>query len=93
MQYLISNTDELMDFIKREDITTDQALEIVCRALNVLSCEKYTKDKLIEVTETFIENYCKNGEKDKPIFLEPLLSLSLIDDETLERMATLTKPI
>jgi hypothetical protein len=66
----INNTDELLEFIKRDDITTKQATEIVCTVLNVIVVFEKTKAELIEATEYYIVTFMNNGISEKPIFLD-----------------------
>jgi phosphatidylglycerophosphatase A len=68
----INNTDELLAFIKREDVTAKQGTQIVCAALNVFSCYDKTKPELIKLTDYFIKNFCKTDAAKYPIFLEQL---------------------
>jgi len=74
MEYQINNTDDLLVFIKLDDITADQATEIVCKALNVVSIFSKTKEELIAVTEYHIQRFCKNEVSERPFFLEQLNS-------------------
>ena len=57
MQIIINNTTELLEFIKREDITTKQATDVVCKALKVICFYGLTKKELIEQTEYCINNF------------------------------------
>jgi len=65
----INNYDELLEFIKREDIPVKQATEIVCKAFGVICLFEKTKDELIEDTENHIKQYCQNDSLGQPIFL------------------------
>jgi hypothetical protein len=69
MEILINNHNELLEFIKRKDIPTKQATEIVCKALNIICLFETTKEDLIRDTEYFINNYCQNDSIERPIFL------------------------
>jgi hypothetical protein len=80
MTIQINNTTELLEFIKREDITVRQATEIVCKALRVVCFFEMTKDKLIKDTEYHINKYCINNSGERPIFLGQLdLEISIKD--------------
>jgi len=69
MTIQINNSDELLEFIKREDIGPKEATEIVCKALNVICLFEKTKEELIRDTEYFINNYCQNEKQERPLFL------------------------
>lgn len=70
MKIQINNYNELLEFIKREDINTNQATEIVCLTLNVLCPLLLSKEKLIETTEYYINNFCQNNNSNRPTFLQ-----------------------
>lgn len=72
MDIQINNLTELIALIKRNDITTEQANEIVCKALSVIVLFGETKAKLIEETEYYIETYMKKAISERPIFLDKL---------------------
>ena len=68
MEIQINNYTELLEFIKREDITVKQATEIVCKALRVVCLFEKSKDELIKDTEYHINKYCINKTGERPIF-------------------------
>ena len=68
----ITTPAELLDFIKRDDVTPKQATEIVCKVLRVVCIFEITKDKLIKNTEYHINKYCINYSGERPIFLGQL---------------------
>ena len=70
MEIQINNTAELLGFIKREDINSTQATEIVCKALNVLCLFEKSKDEVINATEYYINKFCQNNNSERPIFLD-----------------------
>ena len=70
MEITISNYAELLDFIKREDITTEQAQEVVCKFLKVVCFPERTKEQLIDSTEKYINLFGKRDKSSRPIFLE-----------------------
>jgi Asp-tRNA(Asn)/Glu-tRNA(Gln) amidotransferase B subunit len=70
MSITINNFNELLEFIKRDDITARQATEIVCKALRVVCLFEKTKDELIKDTEYHINKFCQNNIEERPIFLE-----------------------
>jgi len=70
IQITINNFDDLLDFIKRDEVNSIQATEIVCKALNVISIFEQSKDDLIKQTEHFINTYCQNNSFERPIFLD-----------------------
>ncbi len=70
MQIQINNYKELLEFIKRKDINSKQATEIVCKALKVIVLFDMTKDEVIEATEYHIKTFCQNNNNnERPIFL------------------------
>ena len=69
MEIQINNYTELLEFVKREDINSTQATEIVCKALNVICIFEMTKDEVITTTEYFINKFCINYKGERPIFL------------------------
>lgn len=69
MTIQINNYTELLEFVKREDINSKQATEVVCKALKVVSLFEMQKDEVIKATEYFINTYCKNNNPNRPIFL------------------------
>ena len=66
----ISNTSELLEFIKQDEVSVSDATNIVRKALNVLIIAKNTKDQLIEETKYYIDNYCQDSKTERPLFLE-----------------------
>jgi len=80
MKILIKNNAELLEFIKRKDVTVLQGIEVVVKALNVLclTSEK-TKKELINEVEAFI-NYCQNDKEERPLFLEKLQQDVTVED-------------
>ena len=71
-QITINNFDDLLNFIKRDEVNSIQATEIVCKALNVLSIFEQSKEDLIKQTEFFINTYCQNNNVERPIFLDKI---------------------
>lgn len=63
----ISNTNELLEFINREDVTPRQAREIVCKFLKVAAVFEMTKEQLIEHTTYYINTFGNSTER--PFFL------------------------
>ena len=72
MEITINNYNELLEFIKRDDINPKQATEIVCKALKVIAIFEMTKDEVITTTEYFINKFCINHTGERPIFLGQL---------------------
>lgn len=66
----INNVDELLQFIKRDEVTGKQALQIVCKALKVVSIFEITKQELIKITEFHVNKFYKSIIVVKPLFLE-----------------------
>lgn len=69
MKVTINNYDELLEFIKREDVNSKQATEVVCKVLKVISIFEMTKKELINATEYCINTFYKNVNSERPIFL------------------------
>jgi len=69
MTIQINNYTELLEFIKRKEITAEQATEIVCKALNLVCIFEKSKDEVIKDTEYHIKNFCQNGSVCHPIIL------------------------
>ena len=69
MTIQINNYTDLLEFIKRKDITVKQATEIVCKALNVVCIFEKSKDEVIKDTEYHIKTFCQNNNSERPIFL------------------------
>ena len=68
MTVQINNYNELLEFIKREDINPKQATEIVCKALTVVSLFEMKKDEVIIATEYYINTFCQTAGE-RPLFL------------------------
>jgi hypothetical protein len=69
IQITINNFDDLLDFIKRDEVNSKQATEIVCKALKVIVLFDMTKDEVIKATEYHIKTFCQNNNNERPIFL------------------------
>jgi hypothetical protein len=69
MTIQINNYTDLLEFIKRKDITVKQATEIVCKALNLVCIFEKSKDEVIKDTEYHIKTFCQNTNSERPIFL------------------------
>jgi len=69
MEVEINNYTDLLNFIKRDDISVENASLLVNKTLHVFSPIKLSKEDLIKETEIFINKYCLNGNKEHPIFL------------------------
>ena len=70
MEVTINNFNELLDFIKKDEVNSKQATEIVCKALNVVCVFEKSKDEVIKATEYFINKFCINDTGERPLFLE-----------------------
>ena len=81
----INTFDDLLDFIKLDEVTIEQAYETISKVLSVVMFDFEDKNKLIEATEIFIETYCRNNQQERPIFLTPLSDLS--DDQLRKLIA------
>jgi hypothetical protein len=69
MEIQINNYDELLEFIKLEEITAKQGTELVCKALKVISLFDMTKEELYMATEYCIDTFYRNNNSERPIFL------------------------
>jgi len=70
-QTKITSTTELMEFIKKEDVTANQANEVVRKALSVYTMDDMSKDEIIEKTQAFINRfYPRIKGQERPLFLE-----------------------
>jgi len=56
----IETADELLAFIKRNDVTSEQARMIVCKFFNLISLFEHPKDKIIDATIKHIELFGVN---------------------------------
>jgi hypothetical protein len=72
MKIQITNYSELLEFIKRKDVTSTKATEIVCKALNVVSLFEMTKDEVIKATEYYIKTFCQNNKSERSLFLNEI---------------------
>lgn len=62
----IKNHDELLEFIKRNDVSSKVASEIICKTLGVIMLFELSKNDLIKELEKFIIVY---GNADaRPLF-------------------------
>jgi hypothetical protein len=69
MNIQINNYNELLEFIKREDVSVKDATEIVCKALRVICVFEKTKNELIKDTEYHINQFCQIDRNEQPIIL------------------------
>jgi hypothetical protein len=69
MEIVINNFDDLLTFIKRDNVTVEQALKVVTKGLNVIVIFPLTKEELITETENFIDKWCIDNEGERPLFL------------------------
>lgn len=76
MQVNINTTAELLEFIKRDDVTADEAVEVVSKFLNVFTMffvddkNQINKDEVIKSTEYYITKWCQNNTGERPLFLD-----------------------
>ncbi len=63
MNITINNYNDLLKFIRREDVNSKQATEVVCIFAK-------SKDEVIKATEYYINRFCKNGNSQRPLFLD-----------------------
>jgi len=76
MRISINTPDELLKFVKRNDISAKDSLNVFCDAVNVICitfCDAITnetfitKDKVIQETENFLMNIKENPKDKKAI--------------------------
>jgi len=68
----INTTADLMTFIKREEVSANQAVKVVCTALRLINLSEKSKLEVIELTQYFIDTFYNKGSFEKPIFFENL---------------------
>ena len=51
----IETPGELLDFINRNDVTSEQARIVVCKFFNIISLFEHPKQKIIEAASKHIE--------------------------------------
>jgi methylthioribose-1-phosphate isomerase len=78
-KFHINTTADLMDFIKREEVSSAQAIKVVCSVFKLINLHKKTKSEVIELTNYFIEAFSKNNFE-RPIFFERLEYKFTLDD-------------
>jgi hypothetical protein len=71
MELSIETYCDLLDFIKRNEVPTEVAAEVVSKFLKVIILFKNNKTELIEATESHINKFGYNYplEWEQPIFL------------------------
>ena len=80
MTIQINNIDELTEFIKRPDISKTDAMNIFHKTLGVIVVcvsEYENKESFVIDAENFINQYCRNSETERPLFLT---SFGTLDD-------------
>jgi hypothetical protein len=79
MEIDINTNDDLLEFIKRDDVTLKQAHDVSLAFLKVLSIFEYeSKQHLIESVTAFINKW--GDVKEKPIFIDQLNEHFMIED-------------
>ena len=69
MEIAINNYTDLLNFIKRKDINSEQATKVIKATLNVIILYEEPKETLIKQTEYYIKTFCKNADAERPLFL------------------------
>jgi hypothetical protein len=75
----IRNRADLMDFIRHDEVTAAQAIKLVCSVFKLINLQEKTKHEVVELTNYFIEAFCKNNFE-RPIFFERLEYKFTLDD-------------
>ena len=79
IEFDINTNDDLLEFIKRDDVTLKQAHDVSLAFLRVLSIFEYeSKQHLIESVTAFINKW--GNVKEKPIFIDQLSQHFMIED-------------
>jgi hypothetical protein len=79
-EFYINTTEDLMTFIKREDVTAPQAIKVICSVLKLINLSEKSKSEVIELTQYFIDNFFSKGCDGNPIFFENLEYKPTFDD-------------
>ena len=75
----INTNDDLLEFIKRNDVTLKQAHDVSLAYLRVLSIFEYeSKEHLIESVTAFINRW--GNEQCRPIFIDQLNEHFMVTD-------------
>lgn len=79
MEIDINTNEDLLNFIKRDDVTLKQAHDVSLAYLRVISIFEYeSKEHLIESVTAFINRW--GNVKEKPIFLDQLNQHFMINE-------------
>lgn len=70
MEIVLNSYDDLLDFIKRDEVPAEAAAEIVKKFLNVIILYNYNKENLIKATEVYIVSIRNSKSWEQPIFLD-----------------------
>ena len=70
MEIVLNSYDDLLDFIKRDEVPMEAAAEIVRKFLNVIILYNYNKENLIKATEVYIVSIRNSKSWEQPIFLD-----------------------
>ncbi len=66
----INNYTDLLNFIKQDNISVDEACIVISKTLNILIPFEVPKAMLIKHTEYFIKTFCQNNDSwERPLFL------------------------
>lgn len=66
---IIRNEKQLLQFLSRDEVTLEKAIEIVYESLCIIAMGDYkSKDEFILSLEKMLKKYA--GRKEKPIFLD-----------------------
>lgn len=71
----IRNTDDLIAFCSRKDITLDQAEKALQASLKVIHLNLFnqnSKEVFLKLLKEFIEKWCNGYQGETPLFLEQL---------------------
>lgn len=72
----INTPGELLEFINRNDVTSEQARLVVCRFFNLIALFEHPKDKIIEAAKKHIELF---GDRPGAYFLGQNLEFRMKD--------------
>jgi len=72
----INTSDQLLEFININDVTSEQARFVVCKFFNLISLFTHPKEKIIEATKKHIELF---GDRHGAYFLGQNLEFRIKD--------------
>ena len=68
MTISITTFDDLIEFLKRDDVTAEQGIDVACKALSVICPIAIEKPHLVKAVENFVERW-GHIKGERPLFL------------------------